>query len=232
MKTYQTFTKNGETFLREKNPLPEKIREGSISDFPIWNPAFDHFEQTAISEAKVLLNPQDGKDSYLESELTPIYQMQDEETGIWGTVRYITELVDDLDSPVREVWKYIGERKPMGEANPYFKGFHGEKSVGAIHDINGNNYLMSEIRKQGGLKRDIIELVLNLAAPDDDCMLSDFLMALQFVLDKHQFCERKRIIGIIEAEKDKLICEFSDDSIKRNMYNNLLSKINDNGKND
>lgn len=54
-----------------------------------------------------------------------------------------------------------------------------------IMGANGKLYPICNISQQGGLKRDIIELVLNLAAPDDDCMLSDFLHALQYVLDKH-----------------------------------------------
>lgn len=54
-----------------------------------------------------------------------------------------------------------------------------------IEAPTGKRFDMAPIRKQDGLKRDIIELFLNLATPDDDCMLSDFLMALQFVLNKH-----------------------------------------------
>lgn len=50
---------------------------------------------------------------------------------------------------------------------------------------NDKQYPIAEPKPQNGLKRDIIELVLNLAEPDDDCMLSDFIHALQFVLDKH-----------------------------------------------
>ena len=125
MKTYLTFTKNDETFLRLENPcqrITEQKNDYNVLEMAI-SPAWDQFEQTALSEAKVLINPVDGKEVYTESELTQTYQMQDEETGIWGTVRCIAELVDDLDSPVREVWKYIGER------NAYFKEVHGEIPV-------------------------------------------------------------------------------------------------------
>lgn len=57
------------------------------------------------------------------------------------------------------------------------------KIQGYAKGINGKEYPMVEIRKQNGLKRSIVELILNLASPDDDCMLTDFLMALQYVLD-------------------------------------------------
>lgn len=57
---------------------------------------------------------------------------------------------------------------------------------GEITTINGKKFpLAKTVKNQNGLKAAIIDLVLNLAAPDDDCMLSDFLHALQFVLDKH-----------------------------------------------
>jgi|GEM_PF-6210828 hypothetical protein len=63
-----------------------------------------------------------------------------------------------------------------------------------VTSITGNKYQIAKPQNNDGLKRKIIELVLNLASPDDDCMLSDFLHALQFVIndylkhisDKHQ----------------------------------------------
>lgn len=55
-----------------------------------------------------------------------------------------------------------------------------------IEAPTGKRFDIANIKKQNGLKRDIVELVLNVATPDDDCMLLDFLQALQFILDKHE----------------------------------------------
>jgi len=45
MKTYQTFTKNGEIFLRLENPYGNSSRTDKLF--------YDDFEQTALSEATV-----------------------------------------------------------------------------------------------------------------------------------------------------------------------------------
>lgn len=52
-------------------------------------------------------------------------------------------------------------------------------------EVNGKTFPLGNIRKQNGLKRAIVDLCLNAPAPDDDCMLSDFLQALQYILDRH-----------------------------------------------
>lgn len=44
---------------------------------------------------------------------------------------------------------------------------------------------VADIRKQGGLKADILELVLEAPAPDRPCERVDFLMCLQAILDRH-----------------------------------------------
>lgn len=60
-----------------------------------------------------------------------------------------------------------------------------------IKGRSGKNYPAASIRSQGGLKRDIVAIVNDLAEPDDDCMLSDFLQVLQAVLDKHGYVIKK-----------------------------------------
>lgn len=55
-----------------------------------------------------------------------------------------------------------------------------------IQGMDGHKYPIAKtLKSQNGLKREIVDLCLNLSPPDDDCMLSDFLFALQHILDKH-----------------------------------------------
>lgn len=54
-----------------------------------------------------------------------------------------------------------------------------------IIELNGEQFPIAPIRSQGGLKRDIVRLVNNAPAPDRSCELTDFLMCLQAILDKH-----------------------------------------------
>lgn len=167
-KQYTPFTKNGETFLREKNPYIFQPVPMFSGETRCENYQWGDFELTALSEAKVLLNPVDGKDVYLDSELMPVYQMQDTETGTWSTVRYITQLVDDLDSPVREAWKYTGlsaidNAKVDGYTDGYGDGIDHERNriIGIIEgakisagankkEINDHlDYILSKINDNG-----------------------------------------------------------------------------------
>lgn len=56
---------------------------------------------------------------------------------------------------------------------------------------------LKETRSQGGLKRKIIKLVNHMPAPHRECETTDFLMALQHVLDEHNL----RPLGNIQAAK-------------------------------
>lgn len=112
---------NGEWCLRQENQytfIPVPMFSGETRE---ENYQWGNFEQQALATTKPIIN-HDGREGYDSSELTPLYQMQDTETGIWGAVRYINELVDDQDSPILEAWKYIGEKfcnkcdYPLGSA--------------------------------------------------------------------------------------------------------------------
>lgn len=52
-------------------------------------------------------------------------------------------------------------------------------------DIGDEEIPIAELRNQGGLKRDIVELIRKMPTPDRECETSDFLYALQYVLDEH-----------------------------------------------
>ena len=56
---------------------------------------------------------------------------------------------------------------------------------GYFTTFDGKDFPMVKIRPQNGLKRDILDLVHAIGEPLDECSLTDFLMALQYVLDKH-----------------------------------------------
>lgn len=67
--------------------------------------AFESYHEfDAAHPALPLTQPMPGETVF---EVEEIYQMQDPETKEWGTVRYLTELIDDLDSPVRKSYQPV-----------------------------------------------------------------------------------------------------------------------------
>lgn len=68
------------------------------------------------------------------------------------------------------------------------------KGQNYIKTPNGKEFPIADIRPQGGLKKKIVELVNNLPEPDRECELTDFLGALQYVLDDH----KNRVVDIVE----------------------------------
>lgn len=82
-----------------------------------------------------------------------------------------------------------------------------------LDSLSGDGYdkvPIKDIRKQGGLKRDIVTLVRQMPVPDRQCETTDFLMALQYVLDKH--------------------LEDDDKKIDRSRTKQAIKKLKDNGK--
>lgn len=55
----------------------------------------------------------------------------------------------------------------------------------AINTNDGEEIPIAELRDQGGLKKDIIKLVRKMPSPDRECETTDFLYALQYVLNSH-----------------------------------------------
>lgn len=106
----------------------------------------------------------------------------------------------------------------------------GAEKIG-IQGMNNKLYPIANIKSQGGLKRDIIELVLNLAPPDDDCMLSDFLHALQFVLDKHHILSPVEYVSVREVEKAlrRALYGYADDYIEM-IVTSTLTKLKEDKK--
>ena len=74
-------------------------------------------------------------------------------------------------------------------------------------ECNGKIFPFAEIKNNKGLKRKIVDLTINAARPDDDCMLMDYLMALQFILDEH---ELKPELTQLKAENERLKEEISN----------------------
>ena len=60
-----------------------------------------------------------------------------------------------------------------------------------------------DIREQGGLKRDIVDLVLAAPTPDRECELTDFLMCLQAILDRH--LEDRENLDIVAMEEEQIL---------------------------
>jgi len=52
-------------------------------------------------------------------------------------------------------------------------------------EFNGKQFEVAKIKNNSGLKRAIVELVLNAPSPDRECELTDFLMCLQAIINKY-----------------------------------------------
>ena len=104
-KQYTPFTKNGETFLRETgNPYR---MNADLCELELY---YD-FDQTALSEAKVLINPVDGRGVYEESEVRGIWQERQKSGDIW--IYCIMDGYDPILSTGwehRKAFEYIGEK--------------------------------------------------------------------------------------------------------------------------
>lgn len=66
-----------------------------------------------------------------------------------------------------------------------------------------------DFRSQGGLKRDIVKLVLAAPTPDRGCELTDFLMCLQAILDKH--LEDQRGPDIVAMEEAQMLRQMGEE---------------------
>ena len=170
MKTYQQFTKNGETFLREKNPYQYGITVDE--DYNMRD-----FEQTALSEAKVLINPVDGKDVYLDSELKDVWQYKKPKCDYWITSGWNANHPDypSFNSFETLIKKMHGKGTSTRQAFEY---------IGDTHPLDG---VFEKEDDDGffGLVDSVIEF-------RDNNPQSEYTSPVQ--------AERNRITGIIEAE--------------------------------
>lgn len=80
-------------------------------------------------------------------------------------------------------------------------------------DFDGKKFPIADIKDNGGLKRKIVELVLNAPTPDRECERIDFLMTLQAILDDYRDATllrskgKQNVVFHVEYEKEKDITE-------------------------
>lgn len=137
-KIYIIFSKEGssETWLKEANPFqkPEHY-SGLGSQRPANAFGYNQFERTAIAEARVIVNPVEGKESYEESELELLYQIRFRNKNNYGQYKSWLKITEDdynnriekgvgLDFyQLRLTWQYTGTEHGKEEepVKPEFK---------------------------------------------------------------------------------------------------------------
>lgn len=137
-KLYHLIDIEGEKKLREVNPYDKRqtiVDDNFLTDYP-----YNHFEQSAIANAKALVNPVPGKVEYSSDELRDVWQ--------WYHVifeKWINAFDDEMNFTTFDDFKE--NHKIAGiDTRPAFE-YIGEKveeiEISEIQQVKNDNYLLT-----------------------------------------------------------------------------------------
>lgn len=174
---YTAITKDGETLLREVNPIDQRFALPGCADVCMNREEsieFEHFEQSAIANAKFLINPVSGKVEYSSEELRDITQIYG--YGIWFKVLFPNKWKDHQS---RQAFEYIGEK------------------------VEENEHLETDMKKASDMYSQGVFSLLNPNNPARNRITESATIDFEAGWESGEQAERSRIIGLIESVMKK-----------------------------